>query len=813
MSSKLKRKIRTSLFAFSFATCAFISACSGSKKDIGITEKEQTPTSVSSLSTKKEGEEVVVEGVFVGITKEKNEVSLILKDIESDNFVLIKDLPDNLKDIDSSPLQKGDLIRFSALIKKEGDFNYLSYNEDSFDASKSKINSSDIIEYSLDNCVEIAKYNDFNTAIDNNKIKPYSIIHFSNTLYYSLINDKYVLHKNIDAVTPSDVKVKNHLFEIDTSSLDYNVGKNWFKRLFGTDINRFSSYYYTDIKNTLNLYAMVLPTADNNYKLSILDTNWIKNDSRNFDLQKAILNVAEAYMYRGTSIRYDQRTERRELGCAPEVAVKNNPIYLDCSAFQHTLYYNVFGRMLFSSGRRRVVGTGTARDELNLDSTPYYFNGINLSESQIAEHIQNFKAALQPGDFILYSNKSGHTFYFGGHVMLYAGNNEIIHCIGGDYYNSTTNFDNRYERNRDDGLTTFETTIGGIQRLSADFLFEKNDTELCFYNQKAGMAVYRPYLLPGYDQNLTDDTMNRFKSPGLTFSKDCSHGYNTAVFNNDLVKYTLHLKNMKSRSITGVTVEDYLPNDVELVSVNSNDIDYTYDASNRKLSLDSKVDIDSFGEYKLEYTVRIKKSEGFINTPSAYVNDIPSNSFQFTVSKLSREDLDLVAQKAYSLEGETLQSNPTIVMKNIYKETLGIDIYSDSYDTVTKMRDSLLDISDKYGPKESSDLYDILVPTMYGGWLYSKCMVDKYYNRSTDSAREINITNLAVGDILYNLDSNADHVFMYLGDRKLLRCSNSTSEQTFSVKYIYDSIYQNELIKMWGSSYFFVLRPSTVFSK
>ena len=79
MSSKLKRKIRISLFAFSFATCALFSACSGSKKDIGITEKEQTPTSVSSLSTKKEGEEVVVEGVFVGITKAKNEVSLILK--------------------------------------------------------------------------------------------------------------------------------------------------------------------------------------------------------------------------------------------------------------------------------------------------------------------------------------------------------------------------------------------------------------------------------------------------------------------------------------------------------------------------------------------------------------------------------------------------------------------------------------------------------------------------------------------------------------------------------------------------------------
>ena len=67
--------------------------------------------------------------------------------------------------------------------------------------------------------------------------------------------------------------------------------------------------------------------------------------------------------------------------------------------------------------------------------------------------------------------------------------------------------------------------------------------------------------------------------------------------------------------------------------------------------------------------------------------------------------------------------------------------------------------------------------------------------------------------MLFDIESNGTvYAYVYLGDRKLLKASSTSNFKV--VEYtVEDSIFRNELVRVYGSNFFFVLRPSMVYSK
>ena len=67
--------------------------------------------------------------------------------------------------------------------------------------------------------------------------------------------------------------------------------------------------------------------------------------------------------------------------------------------------------------------------------------------------------------------------------------------------------------------------------------------------------------------------------------------------------------------------------------------------------------------------------------------------------------------------------------------------------------------------------------------------------------------------MLFDIESNGTvYAYVNLGDRKLLKASSTSNFKV--VEYtVEDSIFRNELVRVYGSNFFFVLRPSMVYSE
>ena len=773
----------------------------------GIHDLNKAKSVSEIISNYKLDEKILVKGSFVGVSEVNNKQGIILKDVYNDNYIFVNSLPSSFYSLDSINFNKWDYLLFEAKTRKEKDFIYLEYDD--------ILNSQEIVfshgdtTFSFDDVIEISKNNDFTVSLDKDLIKPYKLVHITNNLFFARDSQDYFVHKNSRALSFDDCIYDNKQILIDSNSLDFNIGKNWYKRLFGTSDDVFSIYSYTNVKNNLSLYGLVLPD-NKGYRLSILDSSWLKNDSSKYDIKQALLNTAKAYFYRGTNIRYDQTNLRRETNIAPEEAVDNNKIYLDCSAYTNSVYFNTFGRNNFSAGRSK----NTSYNEMSVSTTkgiiPYSFSTGGLSKEQINLEIVKFKKALLPGDLIMYHNDSSYSsnYYFGNHIMMYNGNNEIIHCIGGDYY-SSSNFSDRYERNRDDALTTFEFTHGAINKISADFLFADNPTELSFYNYGKSCYIFRPYVLAGYDSHLTDEAIARFKAPDLTFSKNCNVGYNNSVYQGDEISFTIVLENKGKNSIDNIEVDDYIPNGTKLSQISFSQYEYELkEKDNFKLK---NISLKPNEKKYIKYKVKVTANEGTIKVPNAYVNDIPSNSFKFTISKISKETMINILESARTKIDTTPNTDPLLLFNTIYNDVLNQNIVDSKYTTTASIQNDLFDTTN-YTINYNSNVCKILVPQMYGGRGFTKANQVPDYGTANDNARDIEISNLALGDMLFDIESNGTvYAYVYLGDRKLLKASSTSNFKV--VEYtVEDSIFRNELVRVYGSNFFFVLRPSIIYS-
>ena len=136
----------------------------------------------------------------------------------------------------------------------------------------------------------------------------------------------------------------------------------------------------------------------------------------------ALLAAAEAFLARGNSIQYDQRsmdrvvqiTPRRDKLAPPEAATEQHMLFLDCSSFVNAVYHAAFGRVLDADltwHMAQMLQPCVLRWQTSHTETP-----------EERRRISNETAALlRPGDLLVMDKGSN------GHVVL-IGDGVYYHC-------------------------------------------------------------------------------------------------------------------------------------------------------------------------------------------------------------------------------------------------------------------------------------------------------------------------------------------------------------------------------------------------
>ena len=257
--------------------------------------------------------------------------------------------------------------------------------------------------------------------------------------------------------------------------------------------------------------------------------------------QQVLVENAKAYYNRGNRLQYDQLsmdrlvriTPRNTRYAPPEMATEQHMLFLDCSTFIYTLYYNVFGYQLESNLTWNIPHMmKPCVYELKLTHQETREEKIKIRDE--------IMSILQPGDVLNKVRVSG-----SGHVVLYIGDGKIMH--------STIKSPNSYRYDDlHDGIYEHGTIYCDPLSMALDVDAEKRTI---FEATAASVQILRPLERMG---DPTPAALSRAgKSKDLHFSVLSSHPGGKTAWEGDTVTYTLKVSNLgeETRSVQGFVKE------------------------------------------------------------------------------------------------------------------------------------------------------------------------------------------------------------------------------------------------------------------
>lgn len=250
--------------------------------------------------------------------------------------------------------------------------------------------------------------------------------------------------------------------------------------------------------------------------------------------QAVLVETAKAYYHRGHQLQYDQLsmdrlvriTPRNTRYASPEMATEQHMLFLDCSTFIYTLYYNVFGYQLESNLTWNIPHM----------MKPCVYE-VKLTHQETREEKIKIRdeimRILQPGDVLNKVRISG-----SGHVVLYIGDGKIMH--------STIKSPNSYRYDDlHDGIYEHGTIYCDPLSMALDVDAEKRTI---FEATAASIQILRPLERMG---DPTPAALSRMgKSKDLFFSVLSSHPGGKTAWEGDTVTYTLKVSNMGTEAKT-----------------------------------------------------------------------------------------------------------------------------------------------------------------------------------------------------------------------------------------------------------------------
>jgi len=478
------------------------------------------------------------------------------------------------------------------------------------------------------------------------------------------------------------------------------------------------------------------------------------------ELQKAVVLTAESYFARGARLQYEDTrfisSKYLDLWRWGAVRTKNiedyttqNIQYSNCAAFTHDVYWSALGFNITQFTTSSLVASSPASRVVLMKK--------NLSVSGTAAKQalkEEFLSKLQPGDLMVYLRSSGT-----GHVMMYVGNNMMIHCSGYNY----------------DWTNKQEKTDIGIRYESIDQLFIDGDSR-CLYD-KRDIAIIRPLNdFNGTIPAATKDRMDEMR--GVVAEKLASVEPHVTVNPGDEITFTFNFENLSSSKKT-LTVTDVVPANTTYVS-----------GADKKSgdNLSWTVTLAAGKSAKVSYKVKVADNAigKTIHGTDAKVENISLKCHKIYVKKtLTASEQTKIKNAAKALKNSSLRN--IALADAIYKEALGEsnlgsttskDILSGILVNYSTNMTSWPSRWKKLTTSTSNKFYKMMAPDLYGG---RQLMTDKNYER----VRLVTANKLVVGDIIitnnpatetYEDSGKSKYIYepvnyMFLGD-KLLDLTN-----------------------------------------
>jgi len=541
-------------------------------------------------------------------------------------------------------------------------------------------------------------------------------------------------------------------------------------------------------------------------------------DEQRAQYQEIIKEVAYSYFRQGTQIQYDQTAKppRRNLMVSPEDATSQRTIYLDCSSYVDSVYYEAFGIHLI----RGEAGTWSIKTANMLNAARDYptrrenegywtqeddFAGKTTDEIQ--QLLDEVYANLQVGDVIVYEKTAG-----GGHTVMYIGDGLVLHCTGSTGTSSPNPPSNYYDKA---GVT--EYTQGAVLCDSASAFFT-DSTHARWLGNMARFCVIRPFDRTDIEIAPTQKSADRLSVKGLAMEKTASVHPDNCVDTNDEITYTVTLNNTGNIAVTDVILTDTVPDGTEFVSG---------DVTNTSGSLTWTGDIAAETTVTISYKVKVTSANAgqIITNGSTEINGVSLNKIEHTVAGYSAQDRESIAAKAkeYVTDGRSFRDGASLIM-SAYKDAIGANAFGftddgtniSSYSTADELLTEVID-SANFTCHTQTEISGMLVPHLFGG-------IDITYNSKAllDGERRSSISadQLAIGDVILAEYSKGELVYMYVGDSQFVcldtdgKATLITTEEgyylteTSSGSSYYRTYSANKLVSLIAYDRFAVLRPS-----
>ena len=446
--------------------------------------------------------------------------------------------------------------------------------------------------------------------------------------------------------------------------------------------------------------------------------------------QNVVVAAGYAYYYQREQIYYDQHIYRRNYAVNPEDATAFNQLYLDCSSYVNVVYNYAFGKKL-STNPKTATFTDYCSSNVGSPEVLFFVNTANYkTKAAQAQLLAEIRSQLQLGDLIVY--RHGKSSASSGHIMMYIGNNKLLHSAGSSMTASAGgNPNNFYEK-----VSSAEKT-GTVMELSAEALFNPaNGSNRYLFGSSAEDTVYtfgvfRPIgNRVGFDQ-VTASALCRYAYQRLELEKTCSVNSVQSVQKGDTITYTVNIKNAGTQAYKGVYVKESLPAGTQFVSASDG-----YHKQGNVLYF-TLPQIDGGKSFKVTYTVKITADKGTeIVDDGTYVNDIKLNTVYHTV------------ESTYNRAEFAAKLKATIGKKFDLRKNFLSAVYSDSAVTFltancAKVADVIGDVYTSGKLNSASKIAPYMVRGMFGG-----LNVGKNYSQNDVRARVVQSAKLQCGDII-----------------------------------------------------------------
>lgn len=459
-----------------------------------------------------------------------------------------------------------------------------------------------------------SEYDKVIELIDNINANDYETIKIARKEYEELTEDD-----------KGNVTNYNKLYqaEVDYTISKYNGAKTQAEY---EDVITLIESLSNDVVNglTIDLQALYNKTFEETYSEKIKNAN--------SDQQTVIKSVAKAYLYKGAYNQYDQT--RRVNGCSPYEASVYDTLYMDCSCYAYSVYTYVFGsqhNLKLSTGLNESYASG---HQSNSDIV-YYIKNSDYSTTQSQKALlTEIYNNLQVGDCINY--RHGKSSGSSGHIVMYIGNDTIIHSTGSfmstsDYSSNPDLFkEKQTSKEKEDGTVfTFSAKDMFLDTSNSRYLFKKTSSDSVW-----SFAIIRP-TAKSTTMTVSNKSISNYLLEDVDIYETSDVGARRSVLPGQEMIFTLNLVNHRSNNIKNIPIYKQIGEDnYELLETNENGI-YV-----KGKGVYHSVDLKANETKKIIYKVKVKDNAvGTISEGETKIHNIVLPKMSNTVTKNLNEEL------------------------------------------------------------------------------------------------------------------------------------------------------------------------------